>query len=55
MSGAGLLAGAHRFVASNSTFNEAKTVSGMFAKVSIKEADGAGSLTDQQHPQQLWQ
>ena len=32
MSGANLLAGAHHFVASNNTFNEAKTVSGMYTQ-----------------------
>ena len=32
MSGASLLAGAHHFVASNNTFNAAKTVRGMFTK-----------------------
>jgi hypothetical protein len=32
MSGMNLFAGAHRFVASNNTFNEAKTVSRIFTK-----------------------
>ena len=32
MSEANFFAGAHHFVASNNTFNEANTVSGMFTK-----------------------
>ena len=52
MSGASLLAGAHHFVASNNTFNEAKHVSGMFTKGIRKQADGDGFVADQ-HPQQL--
>ena len=55
MSGASLLPGAHHFVASNNTFNEAKTVSGMhLLNVSVGQADGVGSVADQ-HQQQLWQ
>jgi hypothetical protein len=52
MSRANLFAGAHHFVASNSTFIEAKTVSGMFTE-GIRQADGVGPVADQ-FPQQLW-
>ena len=53
MSGASLFAGAHHFVASNSTFIESHTVSGCLLKVSVEQADGVESVAG--HPQQLWQ
>ena len=54
MSGTNLFAGAHHFVASNSTFIESQTVSGMFTKGIRQQTDGFGSVADQ-HPQPLWQ
>jgi hypothetical protein len=53
MSGAISFAGAHHFVARSNTFIEAQTVSGMFTKVSVEQANGVGCVTGQ-HPQQVW-
>ena len=55
MSGASFFTGAHHFVASDNTFSEAKTVSGIMSTKGIRQqTDGFGSVADQ-HPQPLWQ
>ena len=48
MSGANFFPGAHHFVASNNTFSEAKTVSGIMSKGIRQQPDGFGSKNPKQ-------